>query len=99
MSSTRGGKARKKSTGIMALSCFLPLADAVAIEASPANRDTPIFMAHGTHDPLIPLARGRHAHDLLTSLGYRPDWHEYPMSHSVCAEEVDDIAARLTALL
>jgi len=85
--------------GIMALSCFLPLADTVATEASAANRDVPIFMAHGTHDPLIPIDRGRHARDLLTGLGYRIEWHEYPMPHSVCAEEVADIAAWLTKIL
>ena len=82
----------ERLAGIMALSCFLPLADALATEGSAANRDTPIFMAHGTHDPLIPLARGRHARDLLTALDYRVAWHEYRMPHSVCAEEVADIA-------
>ena len=89
----------ERLAGIMALSCFLPLADAVATEASAANRDTPIFMAHGTHDPLIPLARGRHARDLLTGIGYRIAWHEYRMPHSVCAEEVSDITAWLTEIL
>ena len=89
----------ERLAGIMALSCFLPLADAVATEASPANRDTQIFMAHGTHDPLIPLARGRLAYDLLPGLGYRTAWHEYRMPHSVCAEEVADIAAWLTHVL
>jgi phospholipase/carboxylesterase len=89
----------QRLAGIMALSCFLPLADAVVTEAGPANRDTPIFMAHGTHDPLIPLARGRHARDLLTGLGYRIAWHEYRMPHSVCAEEVADIAAWLAEIL
>ena len=85
--------------GIMALSCFLPLAGAVATEASATNRETPIFMAHGTHDPMIPLARGCQARDLLAALGYRIVWHEYPMPHSVCAEEVADIARWLTDML
>ena len=85
--------------GIMALSCFLPLAGAVATEASPANRETPLFMAHGAHDPMIPLARGRQAHDLLATLGYRIAWHEYPMPHAVCAEEIGDIARWLTDML
>jgi phospholipase/carboxylesterase len=89
----------ERLAGIMALSCFLPLGDALAGEASPANRDTPIFMAHGAHDPMIPLARGRRARDMLTALGYRPAWHEYPMPHSVCAEEVADISAWLGAIL
>lgn len=85
--------------GIMALSCFLPLAGAVGAEASAANRETPIFMAHGTHDPMIPLVRGRQAHDLLAALGYRIAWHQYPMPHSVCAEEIIDIARWLTDTL
>ena len=85
--------------GIMVLSCFLPLAGAVAAEASGANRETAIFMAHGTHDPMIPLTRGRQAHDLLATLGYRIAWHEYPMPHSVCAEEIVDITRWLTDTL
>jgi len=85
--------------GIMALSCFLPLADSVAGEGSAANRDVPIFMAHGIHDPMIPLTRGRHARDLLIGLGYRIEWHEYPMPHSVCAEELADITAWLAQVL
>jgi phospholipase/carboxylesterase len=89
----------QRLAGIMALSCFLPLADALATEASPANRETPIFMAHGTHDPLIPLARGGAARDRLVSLGYRVAWHEYRMPHSVCGEEVDDIAGWLVEVL
>ena len=89
----------ERLAGIMALSCFLPLADTVAREGSAANRDVPIFMAHGTHDPLIPVDRGRHARDLLTGIGYRIAWHDYPMPHSVCGEEVADIAAWLAKIL
>jgi phospholipase/carboxylesterase len=89
----------QRLAGIMALSCFLPLADAVASEASAANRETPVFMAHGTHDPLIPIARGRQARDLLTALGYRISWHEYPMPHSVCPEEIADISDWLREIL
>ncbi len=85
--------------GIMALSCFLPLADTVAGEASPANRDVRIFMAHGTHDAMIPLARGRRGRDVLRDLGYRIAWHEYPMAHAVSAEEVTDIARWLGEVL
>ncbi len=81
--------------GIAALSCFLPLADKIAAEAAPVNRDVPIFMAHGTHDPLIPVERGAQARDLLVALGYRVEWHEYRMPHSVCAEEIADLSAWL----
>jgi phospholipase/carboxylesterase len=89
----------ERLAGIMALSCFLPLPHTVAAEASPANRDVAIFMAHGTHDPLIPLARARQAHEVLAGLGYRVEWHEYPMPHSVCDAEIRDIAAWLTRIL
>ena len=89
----------ERLAGIAALSCFLPLADTLAAEASAANRDVPIFMAHGTHDPLIPLERGVEARDLLLALGYRVEWHEYRMPHSVCAEEIADLSAWLTRTL
>lgn len=85
--------------GIVALSCFLLLADTLEAEASPANRDVPIFMAHGLYDPLIPVARARAGRDRLRALGYHVDWREYPMPHSVCPDEVRDIAAWLRAVL
>ena len=85
--------------GIMALSCFVPLPDSVAAEASPANRDVPIFMAHGTDDPLIPLARARSGRDLLLSAGYGVEYHEYRMPHSVCGPEVAAISRWLGPLL
>lgn len=81
--------------GIAALSCFLPLADALAAEASAANRQAPIFMAHGTDDPLIPLAHGAGARERLLALGCPVEWHEYRMAHSVCAEEIADLSAWL----
>jgi phospholipase/carboxylesterase len=89
----------ERLAGILALSCFLPLADTLAAEAAPANRDVPIFFAHGIHDPLIPLARARYAHDKLVELGWPVEWHEYPMPHSVCMEEVNDVSTWLTKVL
>jgi phospholipase/carboxylesterase len=89
----------ERLAGIMALSCFLPLTDKVSAEVSAANREAPIFMAHGSQDPLIPMARARHAHDLLTSLGYHLEWHEYPIPHSVSPGEIRDISAWLQRIL
>jgi phospholipase/carboxylesterase len=89
----------ERLAGIMALSCSLPLADTLGAEASPANRDVPIFMAHGTHDPMIPMARAMRAREILSGLGYRLEWHEYPMPHSVCLEEVRDVSAWLGSVL
>jgi phospholipase/carboxylesterase len=89
----------ERLAGILALSCALPLADTLAAEAAPANRDVPILMAHGTHDDMIPLARARGAHDGLARLGFRIEWREYPMPHAVCAEEIADISAWLSTVL
>ena len=85
----------ERLAGIMALSCFVPVADTLAAEASPANRDVPIFMAHGVHDAMIPLGRGRRSRDRLLELGYRVTWREYPMPHAVCGEEISDVAGWL----
>jgi phospholipase/carboxylesterase len=89
----------ERLAGVMALSCSLPVADTLAAEAAPANSDVPIFMAHGTHDQMIPKARAQRAYDTLTGLSYKVEWHEYPMPHSVCMEEVADIAAWLGRVL
>jgi phospholipase/carboxylesterase len=85
--------------GIMALSTYLPLADQLTDEASAANRQIPIFYAHGTHDPVIPLAMATTSREKLVAAGYAVEWHEYPMQHSVCAEEVAAIRAWLTKVL
>lgn len=85
--------------GILALSTYLPLAPTLATESAPAQRDVPIFMAHGTYDALIPIARAVESRDLLRTAGYRVDWREYRMAHAVCAEEIVDVATWLTAVL
>jgi phospholipase/carboxylesterase len=85
--------------GVMALSTYLPLAESFAQEAAPANAKTPVFMAHGTHDPVVPYAMGSGSRDLLLQAGYALEWQEYPMQHSVCLEEVADIGRWLTAVL
>jgi phospholipase/carboxylesterase len=85
--------------GIMALSCYVPLADSLDAERSAANRDVPVFMAHGTHDPVIPVTLARESRDLLGRLGYDVTWHEYPMEHSVSPEEVEEIGAWLRRVL
>ena len=90
----------ERLAGIMALSCFLPLADKVGRRGGPGQSATcRSSWPTATHDPLIPLARARHAHDLLTSLGYRIEWHEYPIPHSVSPAEIRDISAWLQRIL
>jgi len=81
--------------GLMCLSGYVPMADKVAAERSAANQDTPIFMVHGTMDPVIPISRAIASRDLLAQLGYTIEWHDYPMQHSACAEEVQHISAWL----
>ena len=89
----------RRLAGVMALSTYLPLADTLAREATPANKATPIFMAHGIYDPLIPLAMGAGSMTLLTGFGYTVEWRQYPMPHSVCPQEIEDIGAWLRRVL
>jgi len=89
----------ERLAGILALSTYLPLPDTVANEAQPANRDVPIFMSHGTMDPVIPLSWATRSRDHLVALGYAVEWREYQMPHSVCAEEIADIGAWLQIVL
>ncbi|TFL13356.1 carboxylesterase [Pusillimonas caeni] len=89
----------EKLAGLVALSGYLPLAESLRAEFSPANRDTPIFMAHGTQDPVVPLQRAQMSCRLLQEMGYQVDWKTYPMPHSVCLEEINDIAAFLKQVM
>lgn len=85
--------------GIIALSTYLPLSSSVVQEASAANRGLPIFMAHGNTDTIVPHALGKSSAQKLLDLGYPLDWHEYAMPHSVCLEEIDDLARWLAQRL
>jgi len=79
--------------GLIVLSAYLPLADRIAAERHGANHDVPIFMAHGTYDPVVRYPRAVQSRDVLLALGYRIDWHAYPMQHSLCPEEIVAIGA------
>lgn len=83
--------------GIIALSTYLPLADSLETERTPANRHTPIFLAHGIHDPLIPFHLARTGQHQLTRAGYPVFWREYPIEHNVCPEEIADVGDFLRA--
>lgn len=85
--------------GLVCLSGYLPLAAKVENERHKANQHTPIFMAHGTEDPVVPLLRAKESHKRLSDLGYNIEWHDYPMPHSVCAEEVQAIGQFLQRVL
>jgi phospholipase/carboxylesterase len=83
--------------GVLALSTYLPLPATLASERSTANAGIPLFMAHGTDDPVLPLGLAEFSRGALEALGYVVDWHAYPMAHSVCMEEVSAIGAWLAA--
>lgn len=85
--------------GMMALSTYLPLADSLPREAGSANKATPIFMAHGLFDPVVPLVMGAGSMTFLAGLGYPVEWRQYPMQHSVCPQEIDDIGNWLARAL
>jgi phospholipase/carboxylesterase len=89
----------ERLAGIMALSTWLPLAGTLEAERHAANAGVPIFIAHGTMDEMIALERAERSRARLEALGYAPEWHEYPMGHSVCPEEVEAIGAWLGRVL
>jgi phospholipase/carboxylesterase len=85
--------------GIIALSTYLPLAASLQQEAAAQNQQIPIFMAHGTHDATVTYPTGKQSCNQLQTLGYKVDWREYYMAHSVCNEEIKDLGGWLTSLL
>lgn len=82
----------KPLAGIMALSGYLPNADKILAEANPENYATPIYMAHGTQDAVLPYALGESVYQKLEKNKYPVNWHSYVMGHSVCQDEIGDIA-------
>jgi len=94
-----GLRHRDRLAGLAGLSGYLPLAATTAAERSEANRDVPLFLAHGTQDPVVPYPSGVASRDALAALGYAIEWHEYPMPHSVCAQEIADLNRWLLRVL
>ena len=89
----------ERLAGIVGLSGYLPLAATTVGERSEANRATPIFLAHGQRDGVIVLPRAIASRDALVALGYAVEWHQYPMEHSVCMEEIGDLGTWLCRVL
>jgi phospholipase/carboxylesterase len=89
----------EKLAGLLCLSGYVPLSAKLATERTEASQSTPIFMAHGRYDNVVPFNRAEASRDLLVSLGYALEWHEYAMQHSLCLEEVQDISAWLKKVL
>lgn len=85
----------QRLAGLMALSTWMPLASTIGEEvvdnSESQPRELPVLMVHGTFDPLLPLAAGQHAREIMQDAGFKVQWHEYPMAHAVCAEEISEI--------
>ena len=96
MSGLRHGE---RLAGLLGMTGYLPLAALTAGERSAANADVPIFQAHGSADPVIPIARAIQSRDALIALGHEVEWHAYPMQHSVCPQEIADINRWLLRVL
>jgi phospholipase/carboxylesterase len=94
-----GLRYRERLAGVMALSCYLPLAGTLEAERAPANAGVPIFMAHGLDDGVLPIGMGLESREKLKVLGYSVEWHQYRMPHSVCPPEVADIRQFLFRVL
>ena len=89
----------ERLAGVLALSTYLPLNETLEAERSAACAEAPVFMAHGQYDDIIPLRRAEQSRQILERLGYKVEWHEYPMPHSVCPEEIGHIRAFLQRVL
>ena len=89
----------ERLAGILALSCYLPLTSRLNNERRPANQTTPIFMAHGDYDAVIPMRYGQQSAETLEGLGYPVEWSDYGMGHEVCWQEIRDIAEWLQRVL
>ena len=94
-----GLRHRERLAGLVGLSGYLPLAAKTDAERHDANRDVPIFLAHGSGDPVIPIARARQSRDALVALGHAVEWHEYAMPHTVSAAEIADLNRWLLRVL
>jgi phospholipase/carboxylesterase len=87
---------KHRLAGLLALSTYIPLP--AAVSASSGHRDLPVFMAHGSLDPMLPLQWGRASADRLIEAGFNVEWHDYPMAHAVCPDEIVDIRAWLVSV-
>jgi len=89
----------QKLAGIVALSTYLTMPDALADEKENANIDTPVFMAHGSQDPVVPMQRGQYSAKVLDDNGFKVSWQDYPMAHAVCLEEIQALGQFLNKVL
>ena len=89
----------QKLAGIMALSTYMPTTEQLKTERATVNNETPIFMAHGTMDPVVYPQIAKDSFNRLKAMDYPISWHEYPMQHSLCLEEITDISHFINRVL
>ena len=89
----------KQLAGVIALSTYIPTGAEITQSILPSNNSTPIFMAHGQSDTLVPYSLGEKSYRMLHKIGLNISWHTYPMAHSVCNDEIDDIGEWLADVL
>ena len=94
-----GLRSGERLAGLAGLSGYLPLATKLGAERSMVNAGAPVFLAHGRSDPVVPFAAGTVSRDVLRAMGYAVEWHQYAMTHSVCAEEIADLKVWLQSVL
>lgn len=84
-------RTQHKLAAVVALSCYLPIADKLSAEESGTNLNTPFFFGHGSYDPVVPYDLGKSSYQTLKASGYQVSWHEYPLQHGVSMDELEDI--------
>jgi phospholipase/carboxylesterase len=89
----------ERLAGIVGLSGYLPLAALTTAERHGANASTPVFMAHGRQDDVVPILGAMASRTALQALGHAVEWHDYAMGHSVCPEEIGDLNQWLLRVL
>lgn len=91
-------RTKYRFAGVVALSCYLPMPEKLAEEQSGVNLKTPLFMGHGSYDPVVPLQLGQQSFEQLKTAGYQAKWHEYPLQHGVSMDELEDIKRFILSL-
>lgn len=89
----------QKLAGIVALSTYLTMPESLSDEKTEANIETPVFMAHGSQDPVVPMQRGQYSAKVLEDNGFRVNWQDYPMAHAVCLEEIQALGQYFNKVL
>ncbi|MER2492465.1 alpha/beta hydrolase [Catenovulum sediminis] len=94
-----GCRQAKPAAGILSLSAYLAMPERLQAEVSASAKQTPVMVMHGTHDEIVPVALGRVSAEHVKNAGFNLEWHEYPMQHNVCAEQIQKISGWIQQIL